>query len=149
MSSDASSVGTTPGLPEEQPSRFEAGGEARYSAVVWTLVAVGTVGAFQLARLRCLEFGVPMVRVGSSGISQWISATGKELATAEFPGAGAVLSGVLEIPDSPGTRPWDSWFAPLCASAGVGLGTFQFFRSLFRRLKIFIFRNHFRTKPLF
>ncbi len=103
----------------------------------------------QQARLRCLESGVPMVRVGSSGISQWISATGKELATAEFPGPGAVLSGALEIPDSPGTRPWDSWFAPLCAIAGVGLGAVQVFRSLLRSIKSFIFRSNLMAKPLF
>ena len=106
----------------------------------------------QQARLRCLESGIPMVRVGSSGISQWISATGKELATAEFPGPGAILSGALEIPDLPGTRPWDSWFAPLCAEAGKAglcIGAFQVFLSFFRRIEKFIFRNHLRAKPLF
>jgi len=106
----------------------------------------------QQARLRCLESGAPMVRVGSSGISQWISSTGKELATAEFPGPGAILSGALEIPDSPGTRPWDSWFAPVCADAGkagIVCGAFQVFLSLVRRIEKFIFRNHIRAKPLF
>src|SRR5205085_578061 len=47
----------------------------------------------RVAPIRAAEYGVPIFRVGSSGISQLIDASGRTMATAGFPGAGAMLGG--------------------------------------------------------
>ncbi|HAB17253.1 MAG TPA: nitrilase-related carbon-nitrogen hydrolase [Verrucomicrobiota bacterium] len=71
--------------------------------------------------LRAAEYGLPIFRVASSGISQIISPDGRELASAPFPGPGAVISGVLKCRSSSRTRPLDTWLAPVCLVGTLGV----------------------------
>jgi apolipoprotein N-acyltransferase len=64
-----------------------------------------------IAPARALEYGVPIFRLASSGISQAIHPSGRVMATAPYPGEGAVLAGTLELRGS-GHRPLDRWLAP-------------------------------------
>jgi apolipoprotein N-acyltransferase len=65
----------------------------------------------RIAPARATEYGLPIFRVASSGISQLVDRTGRVRATAPCPGDGAILSGTLEMRGS-GTRPLDRWLAP-------------------------------------
>ena len=55
--------------------------------------------------IRAAEYGVPVIRVCSSGISQAVSPSGYEIATAPFPGQGELL--VAQLPMQAGSRPID------------------------------------------
>ena len=65
----------------------------------------------RVALVRAAEYGVPIFRVASSGISQLVDRSGRELASAPCPGEGAMISGVLEI-RGPGKLPLDRFLAP-------------------------------------
>lgn len=71
----------------------------------------------RMARIRASEYGVPVFRIASSGVSQLIDRQGRETATAPFPGQGEVLAGPLELPSSAGGIPLDAWLAPACLVA--------------------------------
>jgi len=66
----------------------------------------------RVAPTRAAEYATPIFRVSSSGISQLIDARGRVLATAPFPGQGAIIEGRLEL-GRPGHLPLDHWLAPL------------------------------------
>jgi len=66
----------------------------------------------RVAPVRAAEYGVPVVRVCSSGISQLIDRRGRATATAPFPGEQAMIAGSIRLAES-GTRPFDRWLAPL------------------------------------
>jgi apolipoprotein N-acyltransferase len=89
--------------------------------------------------VRAAEYGVPIFRIASSGISQWVNGSGKLLGSAPFPGQHTVLAGTMEIGE-PGRLPADRRLAPVCLGitgltvAGLMLGPL---RSRFMR----------RTKP--
>ena len=69
---------------------------------------------------RAKEFGIPIIRLASSGISQWIDAGGNTRASAPFPGESSTLYGVFNL--STKTRfPLDRWLAPVSAWASIGL----------------------------
>jgi apolipoprotein N-acyltransferase len=70
----------------------------------------------RIAPVRAAEYGIPVFRLASSGISQIVDRSGEILATAPFPGDGATLSRLLEL-RGPGRVPLDRWLAPL--SSGV------------------------------
>jgi apolipoprotein N-acyltransferase len=70
----------------------------------------------RVAPIRAAEYGVPVFRLASSGISQSVNTFGLEDATAPMPGDGAMLFGKLSLPKS-GSLPWDRVIAPL--SVGV------------------------------
>jgi apolipoprotein N-acyltransferase len=75
--------------------------------------------------VRAAEYGVPVLRVASSGISQVIDPTGREVARADFPGQGEILSGSLSLART-GTLPLDRWLGPVAAcvaAAWLLLGT--------------------------
>jgi len=61
---------------------------------------------------------VPVFRLASSGISQLTDGAGRVLATAPFPGDGAMLAGTLEL-RATGRLPLDRGLAP-CAVAVTG-----------------------------
>jgi apolipoprotein N-acyltransferase len=65
----------------------------------------------RVAPVRAAEYGVPIFRLASSGISQLVDDRGAVRASAPFPGDAATLGGVLRLP-SKGTLPWDRWLAP-------------------------------------
>jgi apolipoprotein N-acyltransferase len=71
----------------------------------------------RIAPMRAMEFGLPVVRVCSSGISQVVSSRGQALAEAPCPGEWASLTAVMDLP-SGGSRPIDRWVGPM-AVGGV------------------------------
>jgi apolipoprotein N-acyltransferase len=66
----------------------------------------------RVAPVRAAEYGVPIFRVCSSGISQLIDGAGCVLASAPFPGELATIVGPLELVRR-GRLPLDRWLAPL------------------------------------
>jgi apolipoprotein N-acyltransferase len=66
----------------------------------------------RVAPTRVTEYGVPIFRLASSGISQFVDGTGVILATAPMPGDEAVLSAPLHLA-AKGSLPWDRYIAPL------------------------------------
>lgn len=75
----------------------------------------------RVAPIRAAEYGIPIFRVASSGISQIIAPRGQILAKASFPGEGEIIGGRLPI-NSNAHLPVDRWLAPLCSGiAGVVL----------------------------
>ncbi len=75
----------------------------------------------RIARIRAAEYRVPIIRVASSGISQIIDRTGREIATAPFPGQGEMIAGELRWSAKGGTVPLDAWLAPACTWATGGV----------------------------
>jgi len=65
----------------------------------------------RVAPVRAAEYAVPIFRVASSGISQWVDARGNVRATAPFPGQGETIAARLELGD-PGHLPLDRWLGP-------------------------------------
>jgi apolipoprotein N-acyltransferase len=74
----------------------------------------------RVAPVRAAEYGIPIVRIASSGISQLVDRTGRELARAGFPGEGEIIRGNLKL-ESTGSRPLDRWVAPICAWATAAI----------------------------
>lgn len=72
----------------------------------------------RVAPIRAAEYRVPVFRVASSGISQCVDRTGRVVASAPFPGPGAVLAGTLTL-GAPGRLPLDRWLAPACVGGGI------------------------------
>jgi apolipoprotein N-acyltransferase len=70
----------------------------------------------RVAPLRAAEFGLPLFRLASSGISQAVDRTGCVSATAACFGAGEILSATIDLRGR-GTVPIDHWLAPI--STGV------------------------------
>jgi apolipoprotein N-acyltransferase len=66
--------------------------------------------------VRAAEYGLPIFRVASSGISQLVDAAGNVQAEAPFPGEGQMIGGELALAAA-GRLPLDRWLAPL----GVGV----------------------------
>jgi len=66
----------------------------------------------RVAPVRAVEYGVPIFRVASSGISQFVDSRGHILAQAGFPGQEQTLTGHLEF-GNPGTVPFDRILAQL------------------------------------
>jgi len=70
----------------------------------------------RVAPVRAEEYGIPIFRLASSGISQAVSADGKVVATAPMPGTGATLAANLTLANHP-TLPVDRYIAPVCTGA--------------------------------
>lgn len=68
----------------------------------------------RMARIRSLEYGLPVFRVASSGISLILDRDASPLASAPFPGPGAILAASVRLRDGGGSVPWDAWVAPTC-----------------------------------
>lgn len=75
----------------------------------------------RIAPIRAAEYGIPIFRVASSGISQLVDRRGGIVAAAPCPGAGAELAGFLPLAGQ-GNMPWDHWLAPVCTGLTCGLG---------------------------
>jgi apolipoprotein N-acyltransferase len=67
----------------------------------------------RVAPVRAAEYGLPVFRLASSGISQAVSAGGRVIAEAPMPGTGAILAADLRLPPR-GSLPPDRFLAPLC-----------------------------------
>jgi apolipoprotein N-acyltransferase len=72
----------------------------------------------RVAPVRAAEYGVPIFRLASSGISQSVDRAGRVTATAPFPGQQAMLSGRL-ILAQPGSLPFDRSLAPVASGVTV------------------------------
>ena len=72
----------------------------------------------RVAPLRAAEYGIPIFRLASSGISQWVDPSGSEIATAPWNGDGAILSAVVEMRGA-GRLPFDRWLAPVATGVTV------------------------------
>jgi apolipoprotein N-acyltransferase len=66
----------------------------------------------RVAPVRAAEYGLPIFRVASSGISQWVDRSGRVVAAAPCPGVGETVSGTLEL-RGPGGLPLDRRLAPV------------------------------------
>ena len=66
----------------------------------------------RIAPTRAAEYGIPIFRVASSGISQLVNDQGRVENSAPFPGDEAMLGGKLELRDK-GSLPFDHWLAPI------------------------------------
>ncbi|MGP8202229.1 MAG: nitrilase-related carbon-nitrogen hydrolase [Limisphaerales bacterium] len=74
----------------------------------------------RIAPMRAAEYAVPVFRLCSSGISQYAGPTGQVLASAPFPGQGAIMSVPMKLADH-GRMPPDRWLAPLSVGITVAL----------------------------
>jgi apolipoprotein N-acyltransferase len=72
----------------------------------------------RVAPVRAAEYGVPIFRVASSGISQAVSGGGSVIAQAPMPGNGEIISAQLRLPPR-GALPLDRWLAPICTGVTV------------------------------
>src|SRR5207248_966492 len=66
----------------------------------------------RVAPVRATEYGIPVFRVASSGISQLVDRHGRTLSSAPFPGQNEIIRGTLTL-QNPGSLPPDRWLAPL------------------------------------
>ena len=67
----------------------------------------------RIAPVRAAEYGVPIFRLASSGISQGVTAGGSVRASAPFPGDGEMIYFATRLNKS-GLLPLDRWLAPWC-----------------------------------
>lgn len=65
----------------------------------------------RVARVRAAEYGIPIFRVASSGISQLVDRSGVERASAGFPGQKEMLFGRMFV-GRVGSLPIDRWLGP-------------------------------------
>jgi predicted amidohydrolase len=72
----------------------------------------------RVAPVRAAEYGIPIFRLASSGISQLVECSGQVSAAASCPGEGSVLNGTLVL-GPPGHMPFDRWLAPFATAATV------------------------------
>jgi apolipoprotein N-acyltransferase len=77
----------------------------------------------RVAPARAREYGIPIVRLASSGISQLVDRDGKVIAKAPFPGQGERLIGKLELANR-GKLPLDRYLAIPAVLAIAGLLAF-------------------------
>ncbi len=69
----------------------------------------------RIAPVRAAEYGIPIFRVASSGISQGVEWSGYVSRSAPFPGEGEMIFfGVNLRPERHGSLPLDRWLALLC-----------------------------------
>ena len=77
----------------------------------------------RIAPMRAAEYGIPIFRVASSGISQAVNSYGKIVAHTSMPGQGEIFAAKLRLPMC-GARPLDRYLAPMCvALTGIILAT--------------------------
>jgi apolipoprotein N-acyltransferase len=84
----------------------------------------------RVAPVRAAEYGIPIFRVASSGISQAVTGGGQVVAQTSMPGSGEIFSAQLRLPRH-GSLPLDRFLAPLC----VGVTAVVLAALLFRTWK--------------
>ncbi len=72
----------------------------------------------RVAPVRAAEYGIPIFRLASSGISQAVTGSGRVSAQTAMPGNGEILSAQLRLP-ARGTLPLDRFLAPVCCGLAV------------------------------
>ena len=66
--------------------------------------------------MRAAEYGIPIFRVASSGISQAVTGGGQVVAQTSLGGYGEIFSAQLRLPRQ-GSIPLDRYLAPICTGA--------------------------------
>jgi apolipoprotein N-acyltransferase len=90
----------------------------------------------RVAPVRAAEYGIPIFRVASSGISQGVSHTGQVQSSAPFPGEGEIIFfGARLSPGFKGSLPLDRWLAPFCVVVTGGFAVWLIVNSYQRRKK--------------
>jgi apolipoprotein N-acyltransferase len=84
----------------------------------------------RIAPMRAAEYGIPIFRVASSGVSQLINHRGQVIAQAPFPGEGEIIGGPLPL-RSGANLPFDRKLAPVC----VAIAAITFIASLLPKRK--------------
>jgi apolipoprotein N-acyltransferase len=84
--------------------------------------------------MRAAEYGVPILRVCSSGISQIIDQTGTVVSSAEFPGQGDMVVGQVSLAHNK-SLPWDRTLAPICALLTIGYSALELLLASIRRVR--------------
>ena len=74
----------------------------------------------RVAPIRAAEYGLPIFRLASSGISQWVDHTGRVRAHASCPGDGEMLFATLEL-RSAGHLPFDRWLGPFAVGVTAAI----------------------------
>jgi apolipoprotein N-acyltransferase len=69
----------------------------------------------RVAPVRAAEYGIPIFRVASSGISQAVNGAGNVVAQTSIPGNGEIFSAQLRLPMR-GSIPLDRYLAPACVA---------------------------------
>jgi apolipoprotein N-acyltransferase len=87
----------------------------------------------RVAPVRAAEYGVPIFRLCSSGISQAVRADGHVLGTAPFPGQGEMLDATMLLADAGGKLPLDRWLVWPSALFAIFIAFWHLFIS-FRRM---------------
>jgi apolipoprotein N-acyltransferase len=87
----------------------------------------------RIAPTRAAEYGIPIFRVASSGISQTVNAEGLVEATAPFSGDEAMIAGTLRF-NGKGKLPVDHWLGPV-STIITGLVAFWLALSAFKNKK--------------
>lgn len=77
-----------------------------------------------VAPVRASEYGIPIFRLASSGVSQLIAADGVPLAQGSIPGEGEIIKGIMQL-GSPGKVPFDRILS--VASVTISLGCLVIF----------------------
>jgi apolipoprotein N-acyltransferase len=72
----------------------------------------------RVAPVRAAEYGIPIFRLASSGISQAVNSDGYVFAETKFPGNGDILAAKLRLPRK-GVLPLDRFLAPVCVGITV------------------------------
>lgn len=65
---------------------------------------------------RATEYGIPVIRIASSGISVLADSAGNIRATGRYPGPGQIVSARIQLPKD-GRIPADRWLSWLCLAA--------------------------------
>lgn len=81
----------------------------------------------RVAPVRAAEYGVPIFRVASSGISQAVTANGIVVAHTGIPARGEIFSARLPLP-SQGALPLDRYLAPICSLITAAVTAVLLFR---------------------
>ncbi len=68
----------------------------------------------RVAPVRAAEYGIPIFRLASSGISQGVNKSGRVQSSAPFPGEGEVIVFGAVLPKGGGSLPLDRYLAPVC-----------------------------------
>jgi apolipoprotein N-acyltransferase len=86
----------------------------------------------RIAPARASEYGLPIFRVASSGISQNVDATGQILSSAPTGAEGAIIGGRVLL-RGPGRLPLDRWIAPISVAVTGTMVLFIGFERLLGR----------------
>lgn len=73
----------------------------------------------RIAPVRAAEYGIPIFRLASSGISQGVNRWGMVESSASFPGEGEMIFFGAHLGNK-GSLPFDRWFALLCVAVTAG-----------------------------